>query len=57
MKLGLETMPAKEKTVFPTHEIKLFCGRSNTVLAKEIAEYLGTTVGPMIIKNFSDLST
>ncbi len=54
MKLGLETMPAREKNVLPTHEIKLFCGRSNTVLAEEIAQYLGTTVGPMIIKNFSD---
>ena len=40
--------------MLPTHEIKLFCGRSNTVLAEEIAQYLGTTVGPMIIKNFSD---
>ncbi len=54
MKLGLETMPAREKNVLPTHEIKLFCGRSNSVLAEEIADYLGTTVGPMIIKNFSD---
>ena len=44
----------KETRVLPTHDIKLFSGRSNTVLAQEIADYLGTTVGPMIIKNFSD---
>lgn len=37
-----------------THSIKLFTGRANPTLAQEIAEYLGTTVGPMIIKNFSD---
>jgi len=37
-----------------THSIKLFTGRSNAGLAEEIADYLGTTVGPMIIKNFSD---
>lgn len=37
-----------------THSIKLFTGRANTGLATEIAEYLGTTVGPMIVKNFSD---
>lgn len=37
-----------------THSIKLFTGRANPTLATEIAEYLGTTVGPMIVKNFSD---
>jgi len=37
-----------------THSIKLFTGRANAGLAKEIAEYLGTTVGPMVVKNFSD---
>ena len=37
-----------------THSIKLFTGRANAGLAAEIAEYLGTTVGPMIVKNFSD---
>ncbi|MGD9580264.1 MAG: ribose-phosphate diphosphokinase [Vampirovibrionia bacterium] len=36
------------------HEIKIFTGRSNPQLAYEIADYLGTTVGPMIVKNFSD---
>lgn len=38
----------------PTHDIKLFAGRSNPELAQEIAEQLGTTVGPMIIKEFAD---
>jgi len=37
-----------------THSIKLFTGRANAGLAHEIADYLGTTVGPMIVKNFSD---
>jgi ribose-phosphate pyrophosphokinase len=37
-----------------THSIKLFTGRANANLATEIADYLGTTVGPMIVKNFSD---
>lgn len=37
-----------------THSIKLFTGRANAGLAAEIAEYLGTTVGPMVVKNFSD---
>ena len=43
-----------ERMVNPTHDIKLFAGRSNTKLAQEIADYLGTTVGPMVIKNFAD---
>lgn len=46
--------PQGEKTINPTHDIKLFSGRSNVKLAEEIAEYLGTTVGPMIVKNFAD---
>lgn len=46
--------PQGEKTINPTHDIKLFAGRSNSKLAEEIADYLGTTVGPMIIKNFAD---
>ena len=44
----------REKVINPTHDIKLFSGRSNPKLAQEIADYLGTTVGPMIIKNFAD---
>ncbi len=46
--------PQGKKTINPTHDIKLFAGRSNMKLAEEIAEYLGTTVGPMIVKNFAD---
>ena len=43
-----------ERAINPTHDIKLFAGRSNPALAQEIADYLGTTVGPMVIKNFAD---
>ncbi len=46
--------PQLEKSVNPTHDIKLFAGRANPKLAQEIAEYLGTTVGPMVVKNFAD---
>ncbi len=53
MQLEMPTMQ-KEKIINPTHDIKLFSGRSNPKLAEEIADYLGTTVGPMIIKNFAD---
>src|SRR5574344_1811689 len=48
------TYPSLEKAINPTHDIKLFSGRSNTKLSQEIAKYLGTTVGPMVIKNFAD---
>ncbi len=43
-----------QENIKHTHSIKLFTGRANASLAHEIADYLGTTVGPMIIKNFSD---
>ena len=46
--------PQGKRTINPTHDIKLFAGRSNSKLAEEIAEYLGTTVGQMVIKNFAD---
>ena len=46
--------PQREKTINPTHDIKLFSGRAHTKLTQEIADYLGTTVGPMVIKNFAD---
>ena len=46
--------PQREKTINPTHDIKLFAGRGHKELAEEIASYLGTSVGPMIIKNFAD---
>lgn len=48
------TYPSLERAVSPTHDIKLFTGRSNPQLAQEIADYLGTTVGPMVVKNFAD---
>lgn len=48
------TFPQAERAIDPTHDIKLFAGRSNPELAREIANYLGTTVGPMVIKNFAD---
>lgn len=38
----------------PTHDIKLFSGRANRKLSEEIAQHLGTTVGPMVIKDFAD---
>lgn len=46
--------PQGNDSINPTHDIKLFSGRANAKLAEEIAEYLGTTVGPMVIKNFAD---
>ena len=46
--------PALERCINPTHDIKLFSGRSNPELAQEIANRLGTTVGPMVVKNFAD---
>ena len=44
----------RQEIINPTHDIKLFAGRSNPLLAQQIADYLGTTVGPMTIKNFAD---
>ena len=48
------TEPQNARKINPTHDIKLFSGRSNSKLAQEIADYLGTTVGPILIKNFAD---
>ena len=53
MELTME-FPQRERVINPTHDIKLFAGRAHKKLAEEIAEYLGTSVGPMIIKNFAD---
>jgi ribose-phosphate pyrophosphokinase len=39
---------------FRNARIKLFTGRANPELAKEIANYLGTDLSPIEIKNFSD---
>ncbi|MBR2386481.1 ribose-phosphate pyrophosphokinase [bacterium] len=44
----------RNREILPTHDIKIFSGRSNPKLTQEIADYLGTRVAPMIIKNFSD---
>lgn len=54
MALEMEELPKLERAITPTHDIKLFAGRSNTKLAQEIADYLGTSVGPMVVKNFAD---
>ena len=48
------TLPQLERAINPTHDIKLFAGRSNPVLAQQIADYLGTSIGPMVVKNFAD---
>ncbi len=47
-------LPEREKNINPTHDIKLFTGRANPKLASEIAKYLGTSIAPMIVKNFAD---
>ena len=55
IKMVLELVSEQlERTINPTHDIKLFAGRSNTKLAQEIADYLGTSIGPMVVKNFAD---
>jgi ribose-phosphate pyrophosphokinase len=48
------TFPQLERAINPTHDIKLFAGRSNPELAQEIADHLGTSIGPMVVKNFAD---
>lgn len=53
IEMHLPRLEEHEKTP-GRHEIKIFTGRSNPQLAYEIADYLGTSVGPMIVKNFSD---
>ncbi len=40
-----------------TTKVKIFSGRANPVLAAEIAEYLGTGLSQIQIKNFSDGET
>ena len=49
-----KTYPELERAISPNHDIKLFAGRSNPALAQEIANELGTSIGPMVVKNFSD---
>ncbi|MDX2084757.1 MAG: ribose-phosphate pyrophosphokinase [Candidatus Melainabacteria bacterium] len=45
------------RSAHDTENIKLFSGRANPQLAQEIARYLGTELGGMVIKNFSDGET
>lgn len=40
-----------------TSKVKIFSGRANPQLARDIADYLGTTLGNAVIKNFSDGET
>ena len=54
MNLEMQEQMKKIEQIQPTHDIKLFSGRSNNPLAQEIAQYLGTTLEPIAIKNFSD---
>ena len=54
MTLELEPQMKHYKEILPTHDIKLFSGRSNNPLSEEIASYLGTSLEPITIKNFSD---
>ena len=54
MSIELETQISELKKILPTHDIKLFSGRSNNALAQEIAQYLGTSLEPITIKDFSD---
>ena len=54
MSLELETQLSQLEKILPTHDIKLFSGRSNNPLAQEIAQYLGTSLEPITIKDFSD---
>ena len=49
-----EVFKKLEREINPTHDIKLFAGRSNPKLAQEVAEALGTSIGPMVIKDFAD---
>jgi len=46
-----------EKCIHDTNKVKLFTGRSNPALGKEIANYLGIDLGVVEIKNFSDGET
>jgi ribose-phosphate pyrophosphokinase len=43
-----------ESTPHDTRRLRLFSGTSNPALAREIANYLGVTDGPRVIKRFAD---
>lgn len=44
----------QEKASHDTRRLRLFSGTSNPALAKEIANYLGITDGPLVCKRFAD---
>lgn len=46
-----------ESGIHDTSKVKIFTGRANPRLAEEIARYLGTQLGQVAIKNFSDGET
>ncbi|HEY9746066.1 MAG TPA: ribose-phosphate pyrophosphokinase [Oculatellaceae cyanobacterium] len=46
-----------ESGIHDTSKVKIFTGRANPKLAQEIARYLGTELGKVEIKNFSDGET
>jgi ribose-phosphate pyrophosphokinase len=46
-----------EKCIHDTSKVKIFTGRANPALGKEIARYLGTELSTVEIKNFSDGET
>lgn len=46
-----------ESGIHDTSKVKIFTGRANPKLAEEIARYLGTQLGQVVIKNFSDGET
>ena len=54
MEINEEVYKRLEREINPTHDIKLFAGRANPKLAQEVADALGTSIGPMVIKDFAD---
>lgn len=50
------TLPVKAvlSRIETNNRLKLFSGSSNRALAREVARYLGTDLGPMVRKHFAD---
>lgn len=50
------TLPIKSvlSRIETNNRLKLFSGSSNRTLAREVARYLGTDLGPMVRKHFAD---
>lgn len=48
------TLPPPLPQVSDNSRLRLFSGSANTVLAKEVARYLGMDLGPMVRKRFAD---